>query len=173
MANDKSPFRNIRPFIPRIPLSGVSSPPGLSVDLTQVNTPIQSLHNNRNIHPENKTPVSTLPPLFPIASRVLTHGAWRILGLPLESEAVTTESKPTSLEHTYPNVEIFYKIRAENPDLTLAEAYNQFVVGGGRPPSPLGSSNGSGSNSSEFEPEEESEDDMADNLARDPPVVHN
>lgn len=89
------------------------------------------------------------------------------------AEKTTTEAEPTSPELIYPNVEIFYKIRAENPDLTFDEAYNQFVVGGGRSPSPPGSSNGSGSDSSDSKLEEEPEYDMADNRERDPPTVHN
>jgi len=185
MANEKSPFRNVPPFIPRIQLTGVSSSPSSLIDPAQVNILVQSFHYNRNILFENNTPVSTLPPLFPVAPRVLTRAARKALGLPLESETVTVEAKVSTTkselatpEPEYPNTEIFYKIRAEHPDLTIVEAYNRFVVeGGGRPPpslnspNPPSSSNSSGSESSESEPEEP-EDDMTDNRARDPPIVH-
>lgn len=185
MANEKSHFRNSPPFTPQVQLTRVSSSPSPSVDTFQINTPVQSFHYNKNIFAEDNTSISMLPPLFPVAPRVLTRGARKALGLPLESETVTleveastTETERTTPETEYPNTEIFYKIREDNPDLMIVEAYRQFLAENGRPPSPSNSSpppsssNGSGSESSKSESEEELEDDMAENRARDPPIVH-
>lgn len=124
--------------------------------------------------------MSSFPPQIIVPPRILMRGARRILGIPLEFEAASatiehtpTEVEWTSPELTYPDINFFYKISAENPNLTFDEAYNQFVVGGGRPPSPPHSSNGSGSDSSDSKPEEESKNDMAENRAGDPPTTQN
>jgi len=155
MANEKSPFRNIPPFIPRISSAEGSNPSSSLIDPTQVDIPAQFFPYNRNIHLEDDTSNPILSFHFPVAPRVLTRGAQKALGLPLESKTVAAEVEMTveDLELTmpdpeYPINEIFNKIRADNPDLMITEASNLFRSEYGRPPSPPNSSSPSHSDSS-------------------------
>ena len=107
MASDKSHHRNAPPFIPKVQLTGGFHQPSRSSDTTQVHTPVQPFPYNRNIFSEESPSVSTLPPPFPVAPRVLTCAARKALGLPLESETVIIEAEvsTTDTEHTTPETE--------------------------------------------------------------------
>ena len=84
MANEKPHLRNAPPFIPQVQLTRVSHSPSASIDTAQIHTPVQPFPYNINIFSEDSPSVSTLPPQFPVAPRVLTRAARKALGLPLE-----------------------------------------------------------------------------------------
>ena len=138
MANEKPHVRNAPPFIPHIQLTRESHSPSASIDPAQIHTPVQPFPYNRNIFSEGTPSVSTLPPPFPVAPRVLTRGARKALGLPLESETITfeAEASTTETEHTTPEIEyplsndwsnkdakLFLEFREEHPELTVPEVY--------------------------------------------------